>query len=241
MKWFMFSMLAFVWAVMPMRAATAVDSLSRVDSLRFLADLAASDSVVFVKEHKESRYDRRVHRYRKHWESLIPTHTIIQYAGNMGLVSAGIGWDYGRHRQLETNLLFGYLPKFHSHRGKMTMTVKGSYIPWNLYLRNGWTMEPLSCGLYANTVFGSAFWNKQPRRYPDKYYEALSTKVRLNVFVGQRVGFIVPRSRRKAVKSITAFYEVSSCDLYIRSLFQGNGIRFWDILSLSFGLKFQML
>ena len=34
---------------------------------------------------KPSRYDRRVHRYRRHWEALIPTHTKLQFAGNMGL------------------------------------------------------------------------------------------------------------------------------------------------------------
>ena len=39
---------------------------------------------------RHSRYDRRVHRYRKHWEALIPTHTKkIQFAGNMGLLSLG--------------------------------------------------------------------------------------------------------------------------------------------------------
>ena len=42
-----------------------------------------------------SRYDKRIHRYRKHWESLIPTHTKLQFAGNMGLLSLGTGWDYG--------------------------------------------------------------------------------------------------------------------------------------------------
>ena len=36
---------------------------------------------------RHSRYDRRVHRYRKRWEALIPTHTKIQFAGNMGLLS----------------------------------------------------------------------------------------------------------------------------------------------------------
>ena len=28
-------------------------------------------------------YDRRVHRFRKNWERIIPTHSKIQYAGNM--------------------------------------------------------------------------------------------------------------------------------------------------------------
>ena len=28
-----------------------------------------------ISNKRSSRYDKRVHRYRKHWESLIPTHT----------------------------------------------------------------------------------------------------------------------------------------------------------------------
>lgn len=242
MKSFVFSLFLLLVYVAPARAVCAVDSVSHEDSVRFLADLAASDSTIFVKETThQSRYDRRVHRYRKHWASLIPTFTTVQYAGNMGLISAGVGWDYGRRRQWELALLFGYLPKFQSDRGKLTMTLKCNYIPWNIYLRHGLMFEPLSCGLYANTVFGSEFWSKQPSRYPDKYYQFLSTKMRLNACIGQRVGYIVPRNHRKAVKSITAFYEVSTNDIYVRSLFQGNGVRFWEILSLSFGLKFQML
>lgn len=238
----MFSIALLFAGVVSASEAVVPDSIARADSIRFLADLMAADSSVYVKTYKkDSRYDRRVRRYRRHWEALIPTHTILQYAGNMGLISAGIGWDYGRHRQWELDWMFGFLPKFNSDRNKLTMTIKTTYIPWSSYLRHGILLEPFSCGLYANTVFGSEFWDRQPGRYPDKYYEFLSTKLRLNIFIGQRLGYIVPRNKRKAVKSITAFYEVSTCDLYIRSLFQGNGMRFWDILSVSFGLRFQML
>ena len=62
---------------------------------------------------RENRYDRRVHRYRRHWEALIPTHTKIQFAGNMGLLSFGTGWDYGRRNQWETDVFFGVL--FHEY------------------------------------------------------------------------------------------------------------------------------
>ncbi len=63
-----------------------------------------------------TNYERRVYRYRRLWNFLIPTQTVIQYAGNMGVVSVGMGWDYGNHRQYETNLLFGYLPRFNSSK-----------------------------------------------------------------------------------------------------------------------------
>lgn len=187
-----------------------------------------------------TRYDRRVHRYRRHWASLIPTQSVVQFAGNMGLLSFGVGWDYGRHKQWETHLLFGFLPRYGSDRAKATMTLKENFIPWSLYLKNGWAVEPLSVGLYFNTVFGPEFWQKQPARYPDSYYPFLSTKVRINIFAGQRVEFTLPQNRRKFVKSITAFYEVSTCDIYLRALVQDRRVRLVDIFGLSLGLKFQV-
>ena len=108
-------------------------------------------------------------------------------------------------------------------------------------MRHGWLFEPLSCGIYFNTVFGSEFWDREPDRYPDKYYPLLKTKVRTNVFVGQRLTKIVPKNRRKFLKSITLFYEISSCDLYIRSAVMERDVSLWDILGLSLGLKFQLL
>ncbi len=200
----------------------------------------AQDSTLVFASSADST-DWRIHRYRKHWMALIPTQSIFQYAGNMGLFSVGMGWDYGRHKQWETNLLFGFLPKYRSGNNKITMTLKQNFIPWSFRLNDLWAVEPLSCGLYMNTVFGSEFWNDEPARYPDDYYPFLNTKVRLNIFLGQRVELIVPKNRRKLLKSITAFYEVSACDLHIRAKFQSSHVKIKDILSLSLGLKFQLL
>ena len=219
--------------------ATGRDSLSIADSLLYLdaspMENVKVDSVVM------SRYDRRIHRRREYWAELIPTQFIMQYAGNMGFMSIGIGWDYGKHKQWETNLMFGYLPKISSHRGKLTMTLKENYLPWSMYLKQGWMLEPLSCGLYLNTVFGSEFWDNQPSRYPDKYYEPLNTKVRIHVFLGQRITKIIPANKRKFLKSISAFYEVSACDLYLRLLVMEKKVRLQDIMCLSVGIKMQIL
>lgn len=219
----------------------AGDSLSVADSLKYFDYDSLAERGVYVRKTRMTDYDKRVDKYRKHWQSLIPTQAIVQNAGNMGFLSVGIGWDYGRHGQWETNLLLGYLPEYKSNRGKLTMTLKQNYIPWSVYIKKGWSIEPLSCGMYLNTVFGHEFWGRQPGRYPDKYYEFLSTKVRANVFVGQRVTKIIPHNKRKKIKSITAFYEVSTCDLYIRSMFIDDYLSLWDILGLSIGVKVQLL
>ncbi len=141
------------------------------------------------------------------------------------------------------------MPKHDSSRGKLTTTVKGNYIPWKVDLaavshkmpRERWYLEPLTTSLYVNTVYGSEFWKSQPGRYPDKYYEFMSTKFRLNLALGQRLTFMIPEKMRKHHSRITLFYEVSTCDLYVRSMFQDGSVKLSDILGLSIGLKFYTL
>lgn len=185
------------------------------------------------------KYDKRIHRYRRAWEALIPTHTKIQYAGGMGLLSWGFGWDYGKRSQWETDVLIGFIPRYSSRRFKMTMTLKQNYIPWSTYLGNGFSLEPLTTGIYFNTVFSDDFWTSEPDRYPKGYY-GFSTRIRTHIFLGQRVRFDVPDKYRKFSRSITAFYEISTCDLYLVSAVKNSYLKPDDYLRLSFGLKFQI-
>lgn len=70
------------------------------------------------------RYLRRRERTFRQWMRLIPNQTILQYAGSIGLMSAGIGWHYGRHDHWETDFLIGFLPRYHSEHAKSTFTLK---------------------------------------------------------------------------------------------------------------------
>ena len=205
-----------------------------------------ADDSIAVEQVNESRYERSLERKQKMWASLIPTHFVIQNAGNMGVLSAGIGWSYGKNRKWETDLLIGFIPKHDSSRFKVTTTLKGNYIPWRIDLtpnatggdKHHWLFEPLTASLYLNTVYGSEFWKSQPSRYPDKYYEFMSTKFRLNVAFGQRITLKIAENKRKRHNRITLFYEIGACDLYIRSLFQGQDVSIGDIIGLSIGAKF---
>lgn len=195
---------------------------------------AQQDSVV-----KPNKYHKRIHRYRGHWEKLIPTHTKVQFAGNMGLLSFGTGWDYGKKNQWETDVFLGFIPKYDSKRTKVTMTLKQNYMPWSLNLGRGFSTEPLTCGIYFNTVFGNEFWVHEPDRYPKGYY-GFSSKIRSHIFLEQRLTYDIDPQRRYTAKSITFFYELSTCDLYLISAATNSYLRPRDYLSLSFGLKLQL-
>jgi hypothetical protein len=64
-----------------------------------------------------------------------------------------------------------------------------------------------------------------------------STKFRLNIAIGQRLTLVIPKNKRRLHNRVSLFYEVGTCDLYVRSMFQTN-IPLKDILGLSIGLKF---
>lgn len=197
-------------------------------------------NTIVKSEVRYNRYDRRIHRYRKQWESFIPTHTKVQFAGNMGLISFGTGWDYGKRNQWETDIFLGILPKYQSKRTKITMTLKQNYMPWSIDLGKQISVEPLSCGMYVNTVFGDEFWVNEPERYPKGYY-GFSSKVRFHVFLGQRFTYDIDPKRRFTAKAITFFYELSTCDLYVVSACTNKYLKPKDYLSLSFGIKLQLL
>ena len=118
------------------------------------------------------RLDYREHRGYDGWERLIPTHVKAQYAGGMGLMSLGCGWDYGRKCQWETDIFVGFLPKAWSDRTHTTFTLKQNYIPWRIRCCDRFAVEPLSCGIYLNLITGEDYWVREPDRYPgDSYYE----------------------------------------------------------------------
>ena len=185
-----------------------------------------------------SRYKKRVEGYRDLWESLMPTYSKLQYAGGMGLLNVGVGWSYGKNHQWETDVFLGFIPRYSSDDAKLTMTLKQNFIPWRKELNETLTFEPFACGLYFNTVFSDEFWTKEPDRYPKGYYN-FSTRVRSHIYIGQRLRINIPDKKRIFARSITAFYEISSCDLYIVSAFT-NHLNPDDYLRLSFGLKFDI-
>lgn len=76
-------------------------------------------------------------------------------------------------------------------------------------------------------------------RFPSNYY-SFSTKMRFNVYIGQRFSFNIPYEKRLFTRQITAFYELSSNDLYIVSAIGNGYLKPKDYLRLSFGLKFQL-
>ena len=115
-------------------ATTAFSPAGRTEELPQLA----GDTLPAVRTHRIERLplDRRRHTCRDGWRRMIPTHVKVQYAGGMGFLSFGAGWDYGRKCQWETDLYLGFLPRSKADKFYVTTTAKQSYIPWSIACGN---------------------------------------------------------------------------------------------------------
>lgn len=213
-------------------AATNAIETAITDSLK------ESDSITTPIE-KLSRYDKNRQRLMKRWKRLIPTQASLQYAGSIGLMSVGWGWHYGKGQHWETDMLIGVVPRYHTEKFHTTFTIKQRYVPWHCMVSHRWTIEPLTAGVFFNTISGDDFWRSLPDKYPKHYY-GFSTKVRANIFLGQRLRYNIPRSKRLAHQAVSFYYELSSCDLYIVSKATNKEYPWQETLSLALGLRWEM-
>lgn len=187
----------------------------------------------------EERYENRVAQYRNAFTHLAPTHAILQMYGDIGLASAGVGWSYGSKRQWETGVMLGFIPKYSSTSAKLTATLKQDVSLWRIDVTGNLVYRPIRLGAYVNTVFGNEFWTREPARYPSGYY-GFSSRVRFHLFWGQSWEYAVPATKHTPlVKSVSLFYELSSCDLYVVSAFTNKYLKPHDYLRLSLGAKFR--
>ena len=184
-----------------------------------------------------TRYEKMMTRRMEMWQRLIPDHYKMQFAGSIGMVSLGTGWTYGKKKQWETDLFLGFLPKFESDRHKVVFTVKQSYVPWRLRVKESpWVVQPLSCSFFLSSVLNEKFWTREPDRYPKGYY-GFSTRIRANLSLGQRIMFDIPDVSDWFVQDISLYYELGACDTDFCTFFGDRTIKFKDILSLAIGVK----
>lgn len=198
------------------------------------SEIGIADSL----EVENQRYTRYVQHSQERWMKMIPNLGTVQYAGNIGMVSLGIGWDYGKHEAWETHVLVGCLPKYNTENFSLTFTLKENYIPWHVGVTDKAVFHPACFTVFLNSIFGDEFWTEEPDRYPSGYY-GFSSRVRINLGVGQRLDFNIPVHKRVHAEKVSLYYELSVCDLHLISAVPNKNITLADILRLGIGLQYR--
>lgn len=189
--------------------------------------------------HAYNSYLRRLEWRERQWMRLIPNLFSLQYAGGIGTISAGIGWDYGPRDKWETHLQIGYLRPRYDWPHYWTLTLREVFTPWTFHTGRGLSVKPLYATLFVNSILHHDFWMSEPERYPHGYY-GFSSRMRFHFGLGQRFSVRIPPERRFLGRELTVFYEFSTCDLYIRQKILNKSIPWKNLFSLGLGLQWKI-
>ena len=169
----------------------------------------------------------------------LPTRLLVHTAGDQGLAAVGVGWA-ACHNRLALEMLGGYVPRQYSITPMGIFTAKVTNTPWQLPVKaTPWRVQPLTVGAFASYTASRGLTTTRGSKYDDDYYW-WSSHTRVGAFLSSSAGYALRPTRRGHPRSIMAYYELGTNDLYFISYTSGGSLPFSDILTLGFGLRMQL-
>lgn len=107
----------------------------------------------------------------------IPRVYTLQYAGNLGFVSGGLGYSLLKDK-VRVGLFYGYVPKVFSTKAIHTLALKGTL---NVFKSRA-GQDKLYIGTTFNMETGNNSFLKLPDKYPKGYYQ--TNAFHFTVFTG---------------------------------------------------------
>lgn len=171
-------------------------------------------------------------------QKLIPKSVLSQYAGSIGFLSVGAGYELFKNDRGSLDLMYGFVPK--GKGGRLHIgTVKFAYRPFEVKLNDWAKLYPVNPGAFISYHFGPRFdfqWDKDTY---EKGYYWWSTALRPHISLGTEVKIDTRKlAPSLKIKSLSVYSEFNTNELYLVSYYQNAGtLSVADIFKLGFGVR----
>ena len=169
---------------------------------------------------------------------LIPDDAIVQFAGSIGYVSAGAGYEVFKNKRGVIDIHYGYVPA--SKGGELhIVTAKFAYKPFEIKLKEWGKLYPFNPGIFFSYTFHKDLPFKfSSGKYPAGYYY-WSSALRPHLSVSNEIEFQTDHIwRNSPFKKISIYSEFNSVDYYLVNYFQNlKAVSLTDIFHLGIGIR----
>ncbi len=170
----------------------------------------------------------------QHINQLIPDFATLQYAGSIGYLSAGAGYDvFESKARFSTH--FGVVPV--RTGGQLNVvSIKFFYKPITLTVWNRVRMNPIDIGIMASYHYGNKFeTHGLEGEYPKGYYW-WHPAFRTHLAIENSVTYEFKKGHR--FTSITGYIEFNTNELYFISFIRNMRIvSLWDVIKIGTGAR----
>lgn len=164
----------------------------------------------------------------KHRAGIIPHHAKIQYAGSIGFISVGAGYEFAK-KKLQGDFFYGYVPEKIGGIKIQSITTKLTWIPVSRLL-NDIKLDMLTAGILVNYTFGRQYHLFSRTRYSFVYY-GFPTAAHLALFAGGGI----------TKNKLGLYYEVGTTDRDLISFVNNpKAINFYEIINIGIGARISL-
>lgn len=164
-----------------------------------------------------------------------PDAVTLQFAGNIGMFSAGPQYSFLKDR-IDAELLYGFVPKQDAEEVLHLLTIRSRYKPFQkISITDNYTLSPLRVGLGLSYYFRSQFSTNWSSAYPSNDYYWWSSSWRVTGGAGFEINRKLSGNRK--IKELSFYSEVGTYDLILTSAVKDKTLTPLDILSLSVGVS----
>lgn len=166
---------------------------------------------------------------RKPWYH--PRYIPVQYAGNIGFVSAGVGYA-SRKENYQLSLIYGYAPPSMAGVRVHTLTAKNIFGLYKVHLNKKQMLIPYAALGLSFEIGGRSFFS-QPSNMPKNYYN-FPKSVHVVASGGLKIRYMA--SHCKNLRGFEFFVETTTIDAYIWYKLRSNEVKLHHILSAAAGV-----
>ena len=165
---------------------------------------------------------------KKRVPRMVPDHVKLQYAGGIGFLSVGFGYE-SPNQKFQGDFYYGNVPaKWGGGRPIHSVTGKLTWLPLSRKLNRDIRLDIINAGILLNYTFGKQYFLFKPTPYPYQYY-GFPTALNGVVFLGTGIRY----------QRFGLYYEVGSSGKDMLSYVKNTKSRaFSDILTMGVGLRY---
>ncbi|MCL7753376.1 hypothetical protein [Polaribacter sp. Z022] len=168
---------------------------------------------------------------KKSW--YVPDYVKTQFAGNIGLFSAGVGYKLFDD-VLYTELLYGFVPEWASRADNIHLiTIKNTFPLYRKKINQNWTLVPIA-GLTTTLDIGTNSFTTLPSKYPEGYY--VPTAVHFTVYGG--ILMHKKMNNSKTFSGVDFYLEAGTVETYLWYAITTKEVDLLDVMSISVGVNF---
>ncbi|MGO1243199.1 MAG: hypothetical protein ACTJHT_05905 [Sphingobacterium sp.] len=161
---------------------------------------------------------------------IMPSNVKIQYAGNIGMFSAGIGYQT-KNKKWKADLFYGVVPSKYADSPIHSVTLKGKYATlYRKYEKQNIAVNWLNVGMFYNYSFGDKYFLSLPHHYDNGYYY-FPTALNVSIFIGSEA----------RINNWGIYYELGATDKrVINYVKNASAVDFSEMWNLGIGIVYHL-